>query len=200
MLSTNNIYTSHEGEAQFYAAYEDMFSLWPVPHESIDVQTRYSRTHINVSGPEDAPPLFLLHATGFSSTAWFANIGALSRNHRAYVVDIIGDAGISKISQRLQSWTDHAVWLSDVLDGLVIEQAGLVGHSQGGWMAMALALSYLQKVNKLVMLAPAASIHPFAWYVRLNFVLLQHMIRPSAKSQLKMAAAKGPFSRNVLSK
>ena len=65
---------------------------------------------------------------------------------------------------------------------------------------MALALSYLQKVNKLVMLAPAASIHPFAWYVRLNFVLLQHMIRPSAKSQLKMAAAKGPFSRNVLSK
>lgn len=53
MLSISNIFTSPEGEALYDAAYEAMFSLWPVPHESLDVEMRYGRTHINVCGPKD---------------------------------------------------------------------------------------------------------------------------------------------------
>ena len=198
MFEKKSIFTSPEGEEAYLAAYEAMFDLWPVAHEGIDVETRFGRTHINASGPEDASPLLLLHAAGFSSTAWYANIGALSRNHRAYVVDIIGDAEKSRINQRLRSWEDHADWLNDVLDGLSIERADIIGHSQGGWMAMALALKYPQKVNKLVLLAPAASIHPFAWFVKLSLALAGRMIRPSARSQLKIAAAKGAILEDRL--
>ncbi len=191
MNNTLSIFTSPEGEDRFDEAYNNMFALWPVPHEVLDVDTRFGRTHINVSGPKDAPPLVLLHAAGFSSIAWFANIGALSQIRRAYAVDIIGDAGKSRISRQLKSGEDHADWLNDVLDGLAVDHADMLGHSQGGWMALALPLKYPNRVNKLILLAPAASIHPFAWYVKLNLALARRMIRPSARSQLKFSAAKG---------
>lgn len=191
MSETLSIFTAPEGEKAYLAAYEEMFHLWPVSHEEIDVETRFGRTHINAAGPQEAPPMVLLHAASFSSTAWFANIGALSRYHRVFALDIIGDAGRSVITRRLQNWQDHARWLDDVFSGLGIEQAALVGHSQGGWMALAMALAYPQRVKRLVLLAPAASIHPFAWYVKLGLNLARRMIRADARSQLKMAAAKG---------
>jgi len=83
------IYTTSDGRAKYIAAYGTMFSLWKVPHDSIDVKTSYGSTHINVSGPSDGHPLVLLHAAGLSSTAWFANIADLSADHRIYAVDII---------------------------------------------------------------------------------------------------------------
>ena len=89
------IFTTPEGRAKYLAAYEAMLSLWKVPYDSIDVQTGYGSTHINVSGPDDGHPLVFLHAVSLSSTAWFANIAELGANHRVYAVDAIGDAGKS---------------------------------------------------------------------------------------------------------
>lgn len=186
-----SIFRSAEGHAQYLAAYEAMFALWPVPHESVSVQTRFGTTHINASGPKDAPPVVLLHAGGLSSTAWFANIGALSRSHRAYAIDIIGDAGKSKISKRLQNIGDYASWLSDVFDGLAIDRASLIGHSLGGWMAISMAMTFSIRLNRLILLAPAASIHSFGWLTKLNLTLAPFMIRPPARSTLRFAAAKG---------
>ena len=80
------IFTKPEGRAKYMAAYDAMFSLWKVPHDSIDVKTSYGSTHINVSGPIDGYPLVLLHGAGLSSTVWFANIANLTANHRIYAV------------------------------------------------------------------------------------------------------------------
>lgn len=191
MSNELSIFTSPEGETQYYAAYEAMFSLWPVPHEPVDVKTRHGRTHINVTGPKDGLPLVLLHAAGFSSTAWFANIGPLSRHHRTYAVDIIGGAGRSQVSRRLRSWSDHADWLVDLLDALAIDKAHFVGHSQGGWMALAAAIKYPQRMGKLILLAPAASFCPFNWVTQMLFRLPKGIFRPSARQTLKFTTAKG---------
>jgi hypothetical protein len=60
------IFANPEGRAKYMEAYEEMFSLWKVPYDSIEVQTSYGSTHINVSGPGDRYPLVLLHAAGLS--------------------------------------------------------------------------------------------------------------------------------------
>ena len=136
------IFTTPEGQAKYMAAYEAMFSLWPVPYKAIDVKTRYGTTHINVSGPGDGYPLVLLHAVSWSSTAWFANIAALSTDHRVYAVDAIGDAGKSIAGCLLEKRSDYAVWLKEVFDGLNIDKSCLLGHSYGGWLALNMALTY----------------------------------------------------------
>lgn len=109
------IYKTSDDRARHLAAYEAMFSLWKIPHDSVDVKTGYGSTHINVSGPDDGDPLVLLHAAGLSSTAWFANIADLSADYRVYAIDIIGDAGKSTADCLMEkrkdySWCLNLIW------------------------------------------------------------------------------------------
>jgi pimeloyl-ACP methyl ester carboxylesterase len=184
------IFTTPEGRAEYMAAYEAMFSLWTVPYDAVDIKTGYGSTHINVSGPSVGHPLVLLHGAGLSSTAWFANIAALSTNHRVYAVDIIGDTGKSVADRLIEKRTDYAVWLREVFDGLNIERAYLLGHSYGGWLTLNMALAYPDRLRKIVLLAPAASIYPMSLLAKLG-LRLPFKIRPPARSVFKMIASKG---------
>jgi pimeloyl-ACP methyl ester carboxylesterase len=184
------IYTTPEGRAKYMAAYEAMFSLWPVPYDALDVKTSYGSTHINVSGPSDGHPLVLLHGAGLSSTAWFANIAALSANHRVYAVDIIGDAGKSVADRLIEKRTDYAAWLKEVFDGLNIERAYLLGHSYGGWLTLNMALAHPDRLKAIVLLAPAASIYSMSLLANLG-LRLPFKIRPPARFVFKMIASKG---------
>jgi pimeloyl-ACP methyl ester carboxylesterase len=172
------------------AVYEAMSALWPAPHGSLDVLIRFGTTHVNASGPENASPILLLHAAGLSSPAWFANIGQLSRQHRVYGVDIIGDAGKSRPTRMLKSAADHALWLKEVLDALGLERVYLIGHSQGGRMALDIALAYPNRIKKLVLLA-SVSIYPFGLLTKLGLLQSRRKIRPSAESMLGFIAGKG---------
>lgn len=77
-----------KGREEYMKAYDDMLSLWPVPYESIDIQTGFGSTNINVCGPENADPIILLHAASVSSTEWFKNVSELSKDYRTYAVDV----------------------------------------------------------------------------------------------------------------
>ena len=184
------IFTTPEGRAKYMAAYEAMFSLWKVPHDSIDVITSYGSTHINASGPGDGYPLVLLHGAGLSSTVWFANIAELSANHRVYAVDAIGDAGKSIAEGLMKKRIDYAEWLREVFDGLNIESCYLLGHSYGGWLALNTALAYPDRLRKIVLLAPAASFYPLGFVTKLLLYLGEFKIRPPARSMFKMIASK----------
>ncbi|HEY6688149.1 MAG TPA: hypothetical protein VI094_18290 [Propionibacteriaceae bacterium] len=88
-------FRSPKGEARYLVAYDASMRLWPVPYESIDVTGRYGRTHVVVSRPLDAPALVLLHGDYLSLAMWSPNVPDLSRNHRVYAVDVMGQAGRS---------------------------------------------------------------------------------------------------------
>lgn len=184
------IFTTPEGRARYMAAYEAMFSLWTVPYDAVDVKTEYGSTHVNVSGPSDGYPLVLLPAAGLSSTAWFANVAALSANHRVFAVDIIGDAGKSVADRLMEQRTDYAQWLKEVFDGLDIERAYLLGHSYGGWLTLNMALAYPQRLLKIVLLAPAASIYPMGLLTKIG-LRLPLKVRPPARAVFKMIASQG---------
>ena len=184
------IFTTPKDRAKYLAAYEAMFTLWTVPYEAVDVKTGYGSTHINVSGPRDGHPLVLLHAASLSSTAWFANIAALSANYRVYMVDTIGDAGKSVADRLLDQRTDYAQWLGEVFDDLNIDRAYLLGHSYGGWLTLNMALVHPDRLKALVLLAPAASIYPMSLITQLG-LRIPFKMRPPARFVFKMIASKG---------
>lgn len=152
---------SDEGRRAYYQAYDATLSLWPVPFESLMIATRFGDTHAIVSGPPDAPPLLLLHAAGLSATQWHPNAGDLSRDYRVHALDFIGDSGKGRQTVAILSPDDSARWLADVLDSLGLSDAHVVGSSQGGWFGLNLALRIPDRVRRLVLLAPAASLLPF---------------------------------------
>jgi len=160
MSTSPSMFKTPQGQARYFAAYDATLALWPVRIESFDVPTRFGLTHVNACGPEDAPqnapPLLLLPGQAISSTMWYPNVRALSQTYRVYAPDILGDMGKSVQSRPFKQPTDFADWLNDLLDELHIEQAHVAGLSYGGFIALRLALSSPERVNKLVLMAPAS--------------------------------------------
>lgn len=173
-------FKSSKGEAEYVSAYDAVLKLWPVPFEENDVMTRFGTTHVIASGSKESPSLLVLHACGVSSTMWFPNIGALSSAYRVYVVDVIGEPGKSRQSRLLRNREDCANWLGDVMQGLGLKKTNIAGLSYGGWHTLNFSLFFPGKVNKIVALAPGASILPFSWPVLLMLRLLPYVpIKPN---------------------
>lgn len=163
-------FTSNEGRAAFLAAYDRVLGeLWPVPYQSVELPTRFGPTHAVVSGPPAAPPLLLLHGAGLSATSWHPNIAAYADQFRTYALDTIFDSGRSCQTRLVRNRQDCAAWIGDVLDGLGLEQAAIVGLSQGGWAAACAARFLPDRLTRLALLAPVGALAPFKLPYRLLF-------------------------------
>lgn len=153
-MSLIDRFRSPEAAQNYLASYAATLALWTVPHEELEVETRFGMTHINAAGSSALPPLVLIHGAQTSSTAWYANVAALSQHFRVYAPDVIDQSGKSVPTRKLLNRQDCADWLCDVLDALKIEKANLVGHSHGGWQVLNLAILAPQRVEKLILLSP----------------------------------------------
>jgi pimeloyl-ACP methyl ester carboxylesterase len=148
-------FRSPQAAQNYLAAYETTLALWPSPHDTLDVTTRFGITHVNSAGSPDAPPLVLIHGAQTSSTVWYPNIEALSRYFRVYAPDVVDQSGRSVPTRKLLNRQDCADWLCDVLDALNIERAAFIGHSHGGWQVLNLAMTASRRVDRMILLSPA---------------------------------------------
>lgn len=155
-------YRGPEGKRRYLGAYDEVMAGWPVAYQELTFPTSFGNTHIVTSGEPTAPPLVLLHATGTSSTGWLRNVAPLSRGHRLFAVDIVGEAGRSEQTRLLRDRRDCVQWLSEVLDGIGLRRTDLAGWSFGGWTTLAFTIDEPDRVNKTVLLAPFGSLAPYA--------------------------------------
>jgi pimeloyl-ACP methyl ester carboxylesterase len=152
-----SIYKSPDIEAKFLEMYDAKMETWPVPYESVFVDTEYGRVHVIISGPEDAPPLLLLHASGVAGWSWLYNAEALSQDYRIYAIDTLGDAGRSKLSDvenYPQDGQQQGELYAEIADKLGVEKAYVVGASEGGFIGTNYALFAPERVEKLALLGP----------------------------------------------
>lgn len=163
--------------------YDAVLSQWPVPVDVLDLESAYGTTRINACGAASAPPLVLLSGGFATSTVWFANVAALSANHRVYAVDVICDQGRSIASGTpVNSLPTLMAWLDTVFDGLAIRDAALCGHSYGGWIALQYALHAPARVSRLALLDPTQCFARFSTSFLLH--ALPVLLRPSIKHTL----------------
>ncbi|RPI32470.1 MAG: alpha/beta hydrolase [Chloroflexota bacterium] len=148
------------GKAKFMAVYQTSLDLWPVPYEEFDILTRFGCTHVIASGPKEAPPLVLLHGYFATATMWSPNIAELSDDYRVYALDVMGQPSKSVPDQLIRTRQGFAEWLAAVFNGLSIEKACLAGMSYGGWLALNFAILCPDRVEKLILLSPAACFLP----------------------------------------
>ncbi|MFI9247705.1 alpha/beta fold hydrolase [Streptomyces sp. NPDC053086] len=112
----------------------------PVPTRTLTVTSADgARLHVEVHGPQDAPPVVLSHGWTCSTAFWAAQIRDLAADHRVIAYDQRGH-GRSPASP---ACTTEA--LADDLEAVLAttltrgEKALIVGHSMGGMTAMAAA-------------------------------------------------------------
>ena len=98
--------------------------------------------------------VILIHGLGSYIPAWKQNLPALSQSHRVVALDL---PGFGKSSKEADSYSIpfFAETVAQLQDSLGIDNAIWVGHSMGGQIAMRGALSYPEKISKLVLISPA---------------------------------------------
>jgi pimeloyl-ACP methyl ester carboxylesterase len=160
MTSYIPVFKSPEGEAEIMHAYQSVLDRWPVGYEERRIPTSFGETHVIVSGAEGAPPVVLLHALLTTAVSWYQNIEALSQGYRVYAVDVIGEGNKSRPTRPISSLDDFLQWFTELIDGLKIDALYLVGNSYGGFTGAYYAMNLPERIRKLVLIGPAATIYP----------------------------------------
>lgn len=167
-------FKTQEGEALFNEAYENNLKRWTVPYETFFLPTSFGQTHIIAAGEKHLPPLIMLHGAGMGSTIWYKNMEVVSKTRRVYAVDVIGDMNKSDPIKSINQPEDIATWFCEILDGLKIEKTDIIGHSAGGYATLNITIYAQHRINKMILLAPAASFVPFhkQFFLRLGLINL----------------------------
>jgi pimeloyl-ACP methyl ester carboxylesterase len=154
-------FRSESAKQRYLVFYDDIAKDWPVESETRMVDTSYGQTYVRISGPDNAPPLVLMHGANATSLSWLPNIKALSRSYRTYAVDSIYDIGRSVFTKIFKVPDDLVNWMDELLLGLgLTSDINMIGMSYGGWLASQYALRHPDKLDNIVLLAPAATVLP----------------------------------------
>ena len=153
---SGSIYRSPEGEARILALYDSALSELEPAHSSLTLDTSHGRTHLLTLGPDDAPPLLLLPGGNFLNPTCCSWLSPLAGEYRIHAPDIPGQPGYSARAPRLSTKDDsQARWLVEIMDGLKIERAPVIGISYGAGLALRLAGYAPQRVSRMALLMPS---------------------------------------------
>jgi pimeloyl-ACP methyl ester carboxylesterase len=150
-----SIYKTEAGETEIRNLYDEALSRLGANHESLSVATSLGDTHILAVGPEDAPPIMLLPGGNFlnpSCLEWFL---PLSKTHRIYAPDIIGQPGRSEQNRPSSKGDGHAKWVEELLDGLGFDRAPFVGISYGAGITLRVAGRTPERISHSVLVSPS---------------------------------------------
>jgi pimeloyl-ACP methyl ester carboxylesterase len=178
-----------EGEAAIRALYDEALAGLGTVYESLTVRTRLGETHVLALGPEGAPPAVFLPGGNFlnpSCLSWFL---PLAESHRLYAPDIVGQPGRSAQERPSPKGDGHAFWVEDVLDGLGLERAPLVGFSYGAGLAIRIMGIAPERVSRAALVSPsgiaAGSVLPML--ARVVLPMLLYRLRPTRARLLRAA-------------
>ncbi len=107
-----------------------------------------------IDGGSGENTLILIHGLASNAGFWRYNIPELSKHFRVIAVDLPG-YGKSQKGDYPYTLSFYAEIISKLIDELNLKNVTLVGHSMGGQISIIFALKYPDKLNKLVLAAPA---------------------------------------------
>lgn len=98
------------------------------------------------------PPVILLHGFGGALWQWEYQQAALSASHRVITLDLLG-AGWSDKPDIEYTPDQILESFHGFMDAVGVQRASLVGNSMGAGVAMGMALTYPERVDRLVLIA-----------------------------------------------
>lgn len=147
-------FKSPEGKQMIYKSYDKLLELWGVNKEELDIETKYGKTHVIVSGNIANPPLLLFHDSGGNSVfTWFPNIREFVKHYYVVAVDYFGGSGKSEPNESYPKEFDVGLWVNKILDTLGIKMTNIAGVSYGGYLTLAYTAKNSGRVNKVVCMA-----------------------------------------------
>jgi pimeloyl-ACP methyl ester carboxylesterase len=134
------------------------------------------RTHVALAGPEDAPPIALVHGWPQNWWAWRRVIPGLVQRFRVIVPDLRGH-GWTAAPETGYEKEQLASDLLALLDVLGMGRVTWVGHDWGGWVGLLAALRAPERLERML-----AVCSPHLW------------TKPSLRRLAVLLSYQGPIS------
>lgn len=178
----SELFKNEAGKAKVRAWHERFRARLSTPTVSREVTTRFGQTHALLAGPEDAPPLVMLHGAMASSAHLLGELERLAQRFRVVAVDVLGQSVMSADARLPVKNDDAGVWLAEVLDGLGLDAPiNLLGVSWGGFVAQRFAATAPKRVAKLALLVPAGLVSGSSWdgFVKMGVPMTLFLLAPN---------------------
>ena len=111
----------------------------------------YKNTKISFSDSGSGDAIILLHGFLENSSMWDFCIPEMTKTNRVVAIDLLGH-GKSECLGYIHTMEDQADMVFAVLQHLKIKKATLIGHSMGGYIALAFAELYPESLKSLVLI------------------------------------------------
>jgi pimeloyl-ACP methyl ester carboxylesterase len=128
--------------------------------ERVEVRLHGHRVNFNIAG--QGPPIVLIHGVAGRAAQWDETMLLLAERHTVIAPDLLGH-GESAKPRGDYSLGAFASGVRDLLVGLDIERATVVGHSLGGGIAMQFAYQFPERCERLVLVSSGGlghDVHP----------------------------------------
>jgi pimeloyl-ACP methyl ester carboxylesterase len=128
--------------------------------ERCEVKLHGHRVNFNIAG--QGPPVVLIHGVAGRAAQWDQTMLQLAERHTVIAPDLLGH-GESAKPRGDYSLGAFASGVRDLLIGLDIEGATVVGHSLGGGIAMQFAYQFPERCQRLVLVSSGGlgqDVHP----------------------------------------
>jgi pimeloyl-ACP methyl ester carboxylesterase len=142
---------------------------------------------INVVELGEGPPILFVHGLSGSWQNWLEQLPVFASDHRVVAIDLPG-FGYSPMPTHKITISGYARALDGVMDVLGIDAAAVVGNSMGGFVATELAIAFPQRVERLVLAAPAG-ISSYGNRIGLRWARIARAARPLLSAQMGWLAA-----------
>ena len=109
-----------------------------------------TRLHIRQEG--EGPVALFIHGFPLDSSMWIEQLEDLGSLRRCIAVDLRGFGRSAPVTGAPLTMEQHAADLAAVLDLVSAEQADIIGLSMGGYVAMAFADMYPDRVRSLALI------------------------------------------------
>lgn len=127
---------------------------WPPPRWTQVGSFRLATREWRPSVAREVPTLLLVHGLGSSGLVWSRTIEHLCDRYRVIVPDLPGFGESDKPRYRF-TIPFYASKMVGLLDALDVRRCTWVGHSMGGHIAVWAAMHHPERVESLVLAAPA---------------------------------------------
>ena len=156
MTSRIGRFTSGAAKERFMAAYDAAMLELPEPDETRDIRTSFGvvRAYYFEGADPNAAPLVLLPGRSSGAPVWADNLPSLLEVRSVWLLDLLGEPGMSIQDRPIDDDEDQAQWLDETLAQLSTTAVHLVGVSIGGWTAMNLATRNSNRIASVSLLDP----------------------------------------------
>ena len=111
----------------------------------------YKNTKISFTDSGEGTAIIFLHGFLENKKMWQDYVTLFSKKSRVITIDLLGH-GETECLGYVHEMEENANAVNQVLEHLNIEKAIIVGHSMGGYVGLAFAELYPEKIQKLVLL------------------------------------------------